>query len=791
MPTMIFDEFGMPVWTNGPDASGHDPEPIGAAIAAVNSIGTPQNLIVDYRQQPADFQPVGPPPSADDPRNFLLNPNDESREYATGPQDPGPVGNMASAISGPSDAFTAAQGGVPQSAPSAAPVPASSPVPGVKPAKAGKMDPLAAANAQVDNATVQVAQAQIDVGLAANEAARALAERRAMAQDDHAARNAQSDAQFQAARDRAQQDADAETAKWMADLEAKAKEEPNPKRWFANQSSFGKVMWLASLAFGTKAAASAPGVQNIGLAMMREEMDKDMSEQKARLARELDAVKQRGGVIDKKQAQRLAFLKDDHSIRAGQLLALEKASMERANAPGAADDQMAFMAAHKYLSEQRLATAATRATQAYQSREAQLTRGHAAAMQRNAQAFEREQNQLNRDEHAAKDALDRAFQLQKESAAGIKAGKDLASKQQTFDPESTGLTTKDGKPVTMAVTDDKKSERYSHVNTLADTAQKVNAELDLVRKANEDGTLMSRLLNGDTELAGAVTRLGYSAAKDNDPRGIVTDADFANGIKSALGLRMDTATGRFSVEINAAAMGKAGTKEYVREALTKASSRLEARTNASINAAVPVEEGGGQLVWRAKNRNSVDAQTETLAQQEARVTGKSDTDADRFIPSGRGAPELENADDLKRARAAAEAGATNALPKYTRDPQGKSRGDVVTEAVKTFETLAPDKIDTLSRGYLDLAQGDRRAVLEIEDAAQAARTKAKEREDKVIDTLARSGLGQVMPSREDVAEQLTRSGLGRMKEDETYVTQVLEAVEAIRHTPRFQIGIKK
>lgn len=787
MPTMTFDEFGMPVWTNGPDASGTDPEPIGAAIAAVNSIGTPENPIVDYRQQPADFQPVGAPPSADDPRNFLLNPADDAREYAEGAQPLSPVGGMANAASGPATDLYSGQA----AAPSTAPAPASVPVPGAKLAKAGRMDPLAAANAEVDSASVNAAQAGMDVGLAQNEAARMLADRRALAQEQHAIRQAEGDAQYQAARDKAQADADMETAKWMSDLEAKAKEEPNPKRWFANQSSFGKIMWLASLAFGTKAAATAPGVQNIGLAMMREEMDKDMSEQKARLARELDAVKTRGGVIDKKQAQKLAFLKDDHSIRAGQLLALEKAAMERANAPGSADDQAAMMLAHKYLSEQRLATASTRAQQAFQSREATLTRAHAAGMQRSAQAFEATQKQIDRAERAAHDALEFAAKMA-ESASKSSSAKDAkVAAQQTFDPNSTGLTTKEGKPLTMMADSKEKSERYDHVQTLADTAQKVNAELELVRKANEDGTLMTRLLNNDTELAGAVTRLGYASAKDNDPRGIVTDADFANGIKSALGMKMDTATGRFSVEANAMISSKAGTKEYVRDALDKAAARLEARTNASINSAVPQEQGGGKIVWRAKSRNAVEAQTESLDQQTARVTGKNETDADRFIPSGRGVPELENVNDLKKARAATEAGATNALPMYTRDPQGKSRGDIVTEATKTFETLAPDKIDALSKGYLDKAQGDRRAMLEIEDAAQTARAKAKEREDKVIDTLARSGLGHVMPSRKAVAEQLTRSGLGRMKEDEAYVTQVLEAVDAIRHTPQFQIGVRK
>ncbi len=762
MPNLTFDDFGMPVWTNGSDATGTDPEPIAAAIAAVNSIGAPGGIPVqDMRQTPADVQPVGAPPAAV-PQNRLINPADDSFEYAPGPEPLAPVGPSAAA--GPAVNEATAQVGT-------APVPAS-PIPGVKPAKPGKMDAVATANANVDRAEVDAAQANMNVATAQNEAARMLAERRAMAQENHAASMAQNDAQYQAARDKAQHDADMETAQWMADMEEQAKKEPNPKRWFANQSSFGKVMWLASLAFGTKAAATAPGVQNIGLAMMREEMDKDMSEQKARLAKEYEVVKMRGGVIDKKQARRLANLNDDHSIRAGQLLALEKAALERANAPGSADDQAAMMMAHKWLSEQRLGTAATRAQQAFAAKESSLSRAHAAGMQANAQRFEAQQNQLNRDERAAKDALDRAFQLEKDSAASkaTKTGNTF-----TFDQDS-GVQLVSGNktaPLSLNTANEAGQKRATQVGDLTNAAQEVTAEMQIIKDAMTKGTFVDGLLGTDTNLQAAVARLGYSKAKENDPRGIVTDADKISGLVSAVGVEYDSVGGRFKTSLKGALSGITGGKGLSKEDMVKAIERemavVESRTNAKLNTYVPLEDrGNAKIVWRAKNRNPTEVGTPDLAQSQAAYG------VDTAIK------EPQTRAQLNEGLAAEKAGAKDALPPY--QPESRER---VTAARDHFDGMSADEIEKAKPDALKQVMKDNRAFLEVDQLADKAIKAAQIAEDGLRKEIQVRTLTTGPLSRVEVSNMVARDpALKKMTQSKKFIDDLMKAVDAV--TPEWQ-----
>lgn len=795
MPELTFDEFGMPVWTNGQDASGTDPEPVSAAIAAVNAIGAPGGIPL-----PGSLPEVGPgaesigAPPAETRANALINPANDALEYpspdavvlpevgAANPafQNLNPITltqeGLASGPAAPLPGVPLPAPGVPAPAvaPPAAPTgPAPLPLP-----QGGRMNPVQTANAAVDNAGMAAAGAMADQQLAANEAQRQLYERRAAAQEEFARRQAESDAQFQVAREQARVQAEQETAKWMADLEDQAKKEPNPKRWFANQSSFGKAMWLLSLAFGSKAAATAPGVQNIGLAMIREEIDKDMGEQKARLAREMEVMRTRGAVMDRRNAQRLQFLKDDHSIRSGQLLALEKAALERANAPGSADDQAAMAAAHSWLAQQRLQVASTRAQQAFQANEAKLARGHAAWMQQNAQTFAAEQAAIGRAEQAAKDALDRMAKIQASQIDAQNKAAEAKANTFTVDPASGVQLALGGKtaPLAINVKDEGGRKRQEQIIKLSEAAQEVTAELQVIREAVSSGSFADRLLQGDPALVSAVNNLGYAKAKENDPRGIVTDKDFQAGVKSALGVDMISVGGRLGFEAKSFALGD-DAKAKLLKFIDHKMQEVETRTSAKLNAYVPLEEKqGGSIVWRAKNRNPLEAQTESLEEMTARVTGQ----------AGPAAPEPVTMEDLKRGQEMEKAGAEGALPKYQRivnDPNYSSTQEVVSEAKDSFGggkggvAPSPERIIRLSEGYQSKVQGDSRARLEILQATEDAVNAVKKREEDVKEVLVAKQVRQGAITLKQVAAEMKRGGLDTR--DPAYINEIMEAVKAV------------
>lgn len=797
MAELQFDENGWPVW--GSSAGPNDPEPVAAAIAAMNSIGAPGGIPYPGNLQPGPGSvPVGEPPTGTR-ENALINPDNGSYEYPSpdavqlaAPQPA--IGTGMPAGFAPFD---------PQqviSAPAESPVgpavtaagartPAINTAAASQPAGRRRVDPLAAANAGVDTSQMDAAQAVLDHGVAVNDAARALAERRAATDEEYAGRQVEADTQFQAARAKAQTDADQETARWMADLEAKAKEEPNPKRWFANQSTPSKALWLLSLAFGTKAAMTAPGVQNIGLAMIREEMDKDMGEQKARMAREMEALRTKGGLIDKKAAQRMAFLKDDHNIRSGQLLSLEKAALERANAPGSADDRAAMAQAHSWLAQQRMATAAQRAQQAFQARESQLSRGHSAWMQKNAQDWQSGRDSINHAEAAAKDALDRSWKMMEAQAAErFKTGK--AGAVSTLDQKATGINVVSGgkaAPLALNTGNEFGQKRYEQVTSLANAAQEVSAELRIIQDAIRDGSFTERVLGADTNLQSAVVRLGYSKAKENDPRGIVTNADFTAGVVSAMGMKYDTATGRFKADVLQRINSGDPTKAQV-EAIERELAVVESRTSAKLNTFVPAEDrAGGKIVWRAENRNPAESQTESLDEMTTRVTGQTDQG---WIP--RGIDEPVTMKDLEAAQAAAASGAQDALPRYHQLPSGRSTGAVVDEARKAFgdkaNSLSPDLTVKLSEGFQSQVSEDSRARLEIIQATEAAVNVAKEREAAVRDKLVvQTTMGGKPLTRELVVTEMARGGLKPMTAKREYVDELMKAVEALDPTS----GVKK
>jgi len=185
------------------------------------------------------------------------------------------------------------------------------------------------------------------------------------------------DVQYQKERALAHASAAAETAAWMKDLDQKAAEEPQPNRWWHNTSNFGKALWLLGLAFGAKAAASAPGVKNIALEMMQQTMNDDISMQKDRLKAQREAIKEKGGVLTELHKQTLEDQRDDYAHQITRINALLSANTVKANSTNDADLKAQLAGVDNALNTKKVELAAKRADQATQERLKTVEEQHA------------------------------------------------------------------------------------------------------------------------------------------------------------------------------------------------------------------------------------------------------------------------------------------------------------------------------------------------------------------------------------------------------------------------------
>lgn len=765
MPTLMFDDFGMPVWTEDPAA------PVDAAQTALDVTGVDGGIPLP---SPVPLPSPGLPPG-DSRADALMVPSVGPGTELSYPEGPAP-------LAAPGGAHPWAQnlspdqagGGLTDfraadviSAPEpAAPAPAvqspATPSTSGSSAKAGRVDPVVAATAEVDRSQLDAAELEYRRAEAANAAAADLANRRAAVQEEYAVRQAKADTDFQAARNAAQADADRETAQWMINLEEQAQKEPNPKRWWGNQSGFGKVMWLLSLAFGTKAAATAPGVQNIGLAMITEEMNRDMADQRARLAREMETAKLKGTVLDRRHAQRLETLRDDHSIRAGQLLALEKATMERANAPGSAEDRAAMAAANAWLGQQRLLTAQTRRAESIQAREAQLQRGHAMAMQRERQAFEAVQNTLNR-----KQAYDLAT-----IAAGSKAASDQAeARGNTFTfPKASGIQMKGGGLLSLNTKGTTNAETQKAVLSVAQAATEEHNNLRIIGDALKDRSFYDRLTKNDMQLQRAIVRLAYATAKGMDPGGRVTDTDYANGLLAGLGVVPD-GKGGVIFTMKAALHGEDAAKT-ISKGIDAAINNVRTTTNQKLNAMVDASAGGGNIVWSPPNTVPEEEAPTTNAQREAQWTGQQ--------AEAVAAPTTVKEYRERAARQAA--GEENALPPLS----PKDAGTV--EAFRAeVSGSGPERIDRLRQGALGKS-GSLQAQLAMDVAAEDAVAAAKAVEKDIRTAMQYELVTQHhIPTRNEVRDIIREHGLPKEANNPEYIDATMKALRAL---PEYE-GLKK
>lgn len=628
-----------------------------------------------------------------------------SPEQVAGTQPSAPV--PTTPATSPPDAAYAPPVGSPVTAPAQTSAGPQNNPPAVGPAlRPG--DVMGAAKEQ--NAALQGQTGNIqDAELAKIDALAAHADKRAQIYDGHSQAQALIDQQYQVAREHARSDANAETAAWMRDVDKKVAEEPVPGRWWANQTKFGQVMYLASLAFGSMAQAKNPNLKNIALEMITKETESDIAEQRDRIKRQVDTLKMKGQVIDQKLQAQLSDSKDDHGLLVSRLAMVQQAALERANAPGSADTRAAMAEASQWAGQQRLTIAGERANRAYAEREGQLGRDA-----ENARAMLVDK----RDRDIAAATIQKDYDL-----ANIKASAkdDVRIKDSVvLPPETTGIrvVNEAGQPVATPLGNDggmvvsKANEKSAR--QLSEMASMKYAAMKRVSAAlGQDGNF-TLLAKRDPGLVSDIVQLGYQGVRGElAPGDRVTDADFVAGLEHELGGDLSSLSGRIASSTFSA--GKDEIKKLVDKHLRDYQKNVGHQLGSLLDGAIPGYQGKIRADWTPKSVET-DVPANPSSQQ---------IDASYGIKTPIKAPQ--SVEELSAAQALEKRG-LEALPPYQPGSQDK-----VQKALEDFKGAMPDTIDARGRAITDTLYktGDQRAVLEVQQAKYAEMKRSKERLDEV------------------------------------------------------------
>jgi hypothetical protein len=391
----------------------------------------------------------------------------------------------------------------------------------IYPAPPPRVDPVTGAMQAEEAAIQQAGAARQQQAVAEHQSAVSLADRMAVADDTYVNELGTLNASHQRARQAVHAQADAESNAWLEQYMQAAQKEPNPGRWWDNQSGLGKALWGLGMVFSAAHVALTPGAQNVALNMVMDNINKDVAEQKARLDREIGALKLKGQVMTDRQRRNLTDLTDDHTMALGRLAAVHQALRTRAATPGNEQLAAGLAAADTWFQDQYARLKGERVTQQIMRSENQLQRGHAMAVAKMTDKRERDITAAN---IAARYDLARL-----EAGAALAKQKGDAMKDvEGVSPDLGAVMTGSQLGSTVQVHKDnavKMREVFSVANRRYDNLVMVSAAL-------KDGSFTERMVTGDPELMSAARELGYTTAKEMDPSGKLSDSDvkFATAI---------------------------------------------------------------------------------------------------------------------------------------------------------------------------------------------------------------------------------------------------------------------
>jgi hypothetical protein len=699
--------------TGGPIPVAHDvPDPLAEALAALRSMTSPAQTVGAELSR----GPVLPDPTLQPSLTAQLQPVvgmsvPLSHEGLTGT----PPGEGPGAQARPDFAVGIDRIGADRSEPQVVEAPPPDPyAPG-----SFNATTVAGANQAVEDQTARAARAKESAELA-----------KLAAQGDHLTRVA--DAQEEAAievgllgssHERAQAKinaaADAETAGWLTRLTNLAKEEPNPGRWWENQSGLGKALWALSLVFGAGHAALTPGARNAALDMVRQEMANDMRQQEARLKREMAVEELKGGLMKERHTRN----RSDNESRYGRELArwqaLERAWVARAAVPGDMDAQAAKQMSIAFFEEQKTANVMSHREDLVRAKAQEAAQRHAAGLQSARQRFESREAQLQRDwtsqENRLKEQAD-LFKAVATSPVSVSAGTGAGSKRNPIDPKTnqptytelqsgvgTGVILKDrsGKPAggdgVMMFKDDKTrqaaGEAIEAANYRYTTMKKLRDALE------EEGAMTEVAGVGVTNphVEGLVKEVGYAIAQAQNK--VVTDKDFSAGVAQAIGFDPDgnwLQRGKFALTLDEV---KAKIDEDLRDMPEHVSSKLRSFNDGAINGQ------GTEIVWSPDYLKAPEVQERSQREVEGQGFKTGD------VP-----PVKDTADyQARKAKQAADPARTDLPPHIEEDvaalisaAQGSAPKRVEAEAKRILTQLERREAaleEGIKQGTMDARQG--------------------------------------------------------------------------------------
>lgn len=435
---------------------------------------------------------------------------------------------------------------------------------------------------------------------------RAAASAEVLAQQDQALRTEQAlkeynndvqlaDSMYQQMRGTLRQKNELEATQWLQEYQAKAAEEPNPDRWWENRSGLGKALWALGMVFGAAHVAVTPGAQNVALNMAMQNIQQDVQLQKERLGRELEGMKLKGQVMDRRHLANLTDAADDHSMELARLQNLKQAYLARAAAPGQAGMQSALAAADAWFAQQEAALATKKVETAVQRDEAQLNRRHQTyldSLRRNLQ-WNMQSREIAKDydlaELSAKSAVDKA-------KAGAQA--DLR-----------GVPTQLGAKMVNSPLGENiqvHKEEFVKMTGVFEAANRRYDALQRVRKALEDGSFAGRMVTGDPELRAAAAELGYTTGKELDPQGRLSDQDVKWA--TTINIGFDPSNGVFDKARFEANVGEI--KKMVNQQLLDLPSRVSNQANTYLDSNLVGEEA--RVLWTPKSLQVTPPELPTL-----------------------------------------------------------------------------------------------------------------------------------------------------------------------------------
>lgn len=524
----VVDQFGNTMWL--PDLS--TPQPMGDGVPGTVP-APPSAEMAGWPAPPQNIPlpPNGAPPDPMDPSARLMAPGQDAPLPIPGlPGQDGP-----DAISGPTGPQGPAFGSPPPAEASTSSAPAS---PYQPPSLPGAPRSYEEAVGQENAAFRDATEAAYAAAGAQQDAQQATAQRQADAMGESVRAWDEQFARNQAAFDAAREKADQETADWLREQQEVASAKVDPSRYFSSRSGFSKTAWVVSL-IASSISAGADQSRNVGLRMLKENIDQDIGLQKEEIQRRMEVVRTKGQAMDARHSRDFARLRDNEAAAWQRWSAVERHAMAKAAIPGPEAQRAAFAEVARLAAQEKVRVVETRTARAHQEWQQQVERRFRAEEARKDRSVQYSAQRLQRDRLKEDQRQFNLGRIDKyalaQMSAESKAGQGgLEEKDIRTLPARTGFRMKleDGTETDLRIPKD----RYDEVAKTAQVHKDKAVALQNLRRALSDATTVERWMNSDAELQSALNAAVAPVAKTLNGGGQLTEQDVGRAMQVVMGM---------------------------------------------------------------------------------------------------------------------------------------------------------------------------------------------------------------------------------------------------------------